>query len=179
MADRMATELYSHEGKYRAIVREVPSKEDDGYVFYVDVLDETFESQRKAIRKARSWLKKKRQKYYQKHPRKWVKRTRGIPKESRNVKINPFKKIHKLYKMKKEVAKLLNKHSDKKLKIHKDYSKKTWKSRKVCAVSGETKDFNLAIASIMKSGTLKERKATAKMIAKIANEQFQKSNLFY
>lgn len=175
----MATVLYSHEGKYRAIVKEIPNREDDGYHFVVDVTGEEFDSLRKAIRKARSWLKKKRRKYYKKHPRRWVKRTRKIPKEERDVKFNPIKHLQKLVKMEKETAKILVKYSDKKLKVRKDYSKKTWNNKKVTAVSGDPKDFSLAIAAIMKKGSTTERKAVSKMLKNFVNEPYQKSNLFY
>lgn len=179
MDKKMETVLYSHEGKYRAIVRAIPNREDDGFHFKVDVTKKEFDSQRKAIRNARSWLKKKRRKYYKKHPRKWVKRTRGIPKEERMVKFNPIKTLHKLHKMEKDAAKILIKHSGKKLKLHKEYSKKTWNKRKVCAVSGDHKDFALAISSVMKKGTIIERKAVSKMLKKFVSEPYQKSNLFY
>lgn len=172
----MCTVLFSHEGKYRAIVNAVPNKEDDGFHYVVDVTGKISDSEKKAIRHARSWLRKKRRKYYKKNPKKWVKRTRRIPKEMRNV--SPIKKLHKLYKMKKVTAKILVAHSDKKLKINLNYSRKKW-DKKTAAISGETSSFNLAIASVLVNGTEVERKKVSKMLTKFTHEPFRKTNMFY
>lgn len=172
----MCTALFSHEGKYRASIKSVPNKEDDGFHYIVDVTGKSFDSEKKAIRHARSWLRKKRRKYYKKNPKKWVKRTRRIPKEERHL--SPIKTLHKLYKMKKKTAQILVKHSDKKLKIKLDYSRKKW-DKSTTAVSGETSAFNLAISSVLITGTEKERKSVSKMLVKFTHEPFRKTNMFY
>lgn len=182
----MSTILYSKEGKFQAKVLDIPNKEDDGYHFLVDVTGMTFSSQRKAIRNARSWLKRKRKKYYKKHPKKrpWVKRQRIYPKQSELNKLGP-RTIHKLYKMKRETAKILTAYSRKckaehKLRLHSNYSKKKW-GKKTAAVSGEPTAFAIVIAKIMKEGSPKERKLVSKMINTFMNEPKGKNGnyIFY
>lgn len=172
----MPTVLFSHEGKYKAYIRSVPNQEDDGFHFNVDVTGKSFDSQRLAIRNARSYLSKKRRKFYKKHPRKWKKVNRRIPKSERGK--SPIQTLHKLYKMKKKTAIILVAHSKKKLKLKADYSRKKW-SKKTTAISGATTDFNLAIASVMLKGSEKERKLVSKMLTEFTNEPFRKTNLFY
>ncbi len=173
----MATVLFSKEGKFRAWIREVPNGVDDGSSYKLDVTGKIFNSQKGAIRNARKWLKKKRDRYYKKHPEKRVrvKVKRLVPKV-----VPPKRKtIHKLYKMNKDVAEILFRMSAKKLKIHLDYSRKKWESKKTVAVSGETADFNTAIYTVMKDGTRKERKQVSKMMEKFTHEPFRKTNMFY
>lgn len=172
----MATALFSKEGKFRAIITEVPSGIDDGYAYKVDLTKRIFKTQSGAINNARALLKKKRARYYKKHPEKRVriKARRLFPKEKSNRKV-----IHKLYKMNKEAAKILVRMSDNKLKMHLDYSRKKWENKKTTAVSGNTADFNKAIWTTMKDGTKKERKIVAKMLKAFTNEPFRKTNMFY
>lgn len=171
-----ATVLFSKEGKYRALVQTVFDSESDSYCFRVDVTKRTYTSQQLAINNARRWLKKKRMKYYKKHPKKKprVKTVRLYPKQKKQI-----KKIKKLYKMKEDAAKILVRMSNKKLKIHKEYSRKKFDNKKTTAVSGDTKDFNVAVYNTMKDGTKKERKIVAKMLQKFTHESFRKTNMFY
>jgi hypothetical protein len=172
----MATALFSKEGLYRVIIREVPNGIDDGYVFRLDVTNKSFKSLQGAIRNARKWLKKKRSRYYKKHPNERVRKKvkRLIPKENRKK----IKVINKLYKMDKLAAAILVRMSDNKLKIHNDYARKKFKE-KTTAVSGETSDFNTAIYTVMKDGTKKERRIVSRMMRKFTHEPFRKTNLFY
>jgi len=171
------TALFSKEGKYRAFVNAIFNVETDGYSFKVNVTGKIYDSQKMAIKNAKKWLKNKRVKYYKKHPNKRpkVKTVRIYPKPTKS----PIKTINKLYKMKASVAKILFRMSEKKLKIHKDYSRKKWDNRKTTAVSGETADFNTAIYNVMKDGTSNERKLVAKMLKNFTHEPFRKTNLFY
>ena len=170
------TVLFSKEGKYRALVQTVFDSETDGYCYRVNETGRTFTSHRLAINNARRWLKKKRTKFYKKHPDKVprVKTVRIKPKKAKRI-----TKINKLYKMKLETAKILVRMSNKKLKIHKEYSRKKFDNKKTTAVSGATKDFNLAIMNVMKDGTKKERKLVAKMLKKFMHEPYRSTNMFY
>lgn len=172
----MATALFSKEGKFRAIITEVPNKVDDGFSYRLDLTKRIFTTQNGAIRNARALLKKKRARYYKKHPeqRVRIKARRLNPKEKSNRKT-----IHKLFKMDKQAANILVRMSGNKLKLHLDYSRKKWDNKKTTAVSGETADFNKAIWTTMKDGTQKERKLVAKMLKKFTNEPFRKTNMFY
>lgn len=169
--------LFSREGKYMAKVQTVFNNENDGYFYRVDATGRTYSSHKLAVNNARTWLKKKRTKYYKKHPkeRPRVRTVRLKPKPTKSK----IKTIQKLYKMEKETAKILYRMSGKKLKIHNDYSRKKFESKKTTAVSGETTDFNVAIYNTMKDGTKKERKAVAKMLKKFNHEPFRKTNMFY
>jgi hypothetical protein len=174
----MATALFSKEGKYRVIIREVPNGIDDGSSYKIDVTGRIFKSQNGAVRNARRWLKKKRDRYYKKHPneRVRIKVKRLIPKSDRKPKL---KQINKLYKMNKDVAKILVRMSDNALKIHLDYTRKKFENEKTTAVSGETENFNKAIYTVMVDGTKKERKLVAKMMKKFTHEPFRNTNMFY
>ena len=174
----MCTTLFSRVGNYRATVIDIPSREDDGTFFRCVETGKEFDSQRKAIRNARTYLKKKRKKWHKKHP----KHTRKYPKAKRRAdikKVNKIKTINKLYKMEKATAKILVKHAPKKtLKLHSEYARKKFK-KKTTAVSGEPINFSLAIASVMKQGTKSERKAVSKMLTKFIHEPYRKTNMFY
>lgn len=172
-----ATVLFSKEGKYQARVLSLFSETDDGNYFRVDKTGRTFTSHRLAINNARKWLLKKRTKYYKKHPKEKprIKTVRVIPKERKS----PIKTINKLHKMKTDAAKILHRMSGRKLKIHNDYSRKKFDSKKTTAVSGSTEDFNRAIYVVMKDGTKKERKIISKMLKEFTHEPFRKTNMFY
>jgi len=171
------TVLFSKEGKYRALVQSIFNDIDDGNFYRVDVTGRTFTSHRLAINHARKWLQKKRMKYYKKHPkeRPRIKTVRINPKPTKSK----VKVINKLYKMEKDAAKILVRMSGKKLKLHDNYSRKKFDSKKTTAVSGDTKDFNIAIYNVMADGTKKERKVVAKMLKKFTHEPYRKTNMFY
>ena len=171
----MATVLFSKEGVYRVFIREVPNGIDDGSHYKSDIKGRVFNSEKGAIRNARKWLKKKRDRYYKKNPKlkPRVKTYRLRPKIKKKSTIN------KLYKMEKDVANILFRMSDKKLKIHLEYSRKKFDNKKTVAVSGETTNFNMAILTTMKDGTKNERKAVAKMLKKFTHEPYRKTNMFY
>lgn len=171
------TVLYSKEGKYRAIVQYIFNDMDDGYYYRVDVTGRTFIHHKLAINHARKWLQKKRMKYYKKHPkeRPRIKTVRINPKPTKSK----IKTIQKLYMMEKVTAKILFRMSEKKLKVHENYARKKFDNEKTTAVSGETKDFNIAILNTMKDGTKKERKLVAKMLKKFTHEPYRKTNMFY
>lgn len=173
-----ATILFSQEGKYRALVQTVFDSESDKNCYRVNTTGRTFTSHRLAINHARRWLKKKRTKFYRKHPEKKprVKTVRLNPKKKDK---SPISKINKLYKMESKAAKILVRMSNKKLKIHKDYSRKKFSGKKTTAVSGDTKDFNVAIFNVMKDGTKKERKLVANMLKKFTHEPYRSTNMFY
>ena len=170
------TVLFSKEGKYRAAIQTVFNDVDDSNYFRVDVTGKTFVSHGGAINHARKWLRKKRFKYYKKNPKEKprIKTVRLNPKPKRK-----FKTINKLHIMEKATAKILIRMSDKKLKLHDNYSRKKFDNEKTTAVSGETTDFNVAIYTTMVDGTKKERKLVAKMLKKFTHEPFRKTNLFY
>lgn len=172
-----ATALFSKEGKYRAMIQPIFNDIDDGNYYRVDVTGRCFTSHRMAINNARKWLKKKRLRYYKKHPKEKprIKTVRLIPKETKNK----IKLIQKLYIMDKDVAKILFRMSNRKLKVHEDYSRKKFDNNKTTAVSGSTSDFNTAIYTVMIDGTKKERKLVAKMLKKFTHEPFRKTNMFY
>ena len=173
------TTLFSREGKYRANVSAIFDTESDGYNFKVDVTGRIYDSQKLAIKNASRWLKKKRMRYYKKHPKERVRfKTVRINPKIEKIK-NPIKTINKLYKMEKSVARILYRMSGKKLKVHGDYSRKKWDNKKTTAVSGDTEQFNTAIYNVMKDGTKTERKLVAKMLKKFTHEPFRKTNLFY
>lgn len=171
------TVLFSKEGKYRALVQSIFNDIDDGNFYRVDVTGRTFTSHRLAINHARKWLQKKRMKYYKKHPKKRprIKTVRINPKPTKSK----VKVINKLYKMEKNAAKILVRMSGKKLKLHDNYSRKKFDSKKTTAVSGKTTDFNTAIYNVMADGTKKERKLVAKMLKKFTHEPYRRTNLFY
>ena len=171
------TVLFSKDGKYKAIVNALFHADTDGYSYKVDVTGRIYDSNKLATNNARRWLKKKRTKYYKKHPNRKprVKTVRIYPKKEQS----PIKTINKLYPMNVAAAKILVRMSNKKLKLHKDYSRKKFDSQKTTAVSGETKDFNIAIYNVMKDGTTRERKRVAKMLQKFTAEPFRKTNMFY
>lgn len=178
----MATVIFSNVGDFRAEVKEVLSKEDDGFDYVCVQTGKRFDSEKRAIRNARSWLKRKRRKYYKKNPRTFqlkgkVKRRSEIQSEK---KINPIRTINKLFKMEKSTATILMKYApSKSLKLHNKYAKKKW-DKSVTAVSGSTVDFSVTIATIMKKGSKKERKAVSKLIESFANEPYGKNNtIFY
>ena len=77
------------------------------------------------------------------------------------------------------VARILYRMSEKKLKVHRKYSRKKWDNKKTTAISGETEQFNTAIYNVMKDGTKNERKLVAKMLKKFTHEKFRKTNMFY
>lgn len=170
--------LFSRVGNYRATVIPIPNKEDDGFNFRCVETGKESDSQKKAIRNARSYLKKKRKKWHKKHP----KPKKVYPKAKRRAdikKVNPIKTINKLYKMDKTTAKILVKYAPKKtLKLHNKYARKKFK-KTTTAVSGEPLNFSLAIAAVMKKGTKGERKAISKMLTKFVHEPYRKTNMFY
>jgi len=171
------TALFSKEGKYRALVQTVFDDETGGYCFRVNTTKKTFTSHRLAINNAKRWLKKKRMKYYKKHPKERPRiKTVRIHSKEKPIQI---KSIQKLYKMKLETAKILIRMSEKKLKIHKEYARKKFNSKKTTAVSGNTKDFNIAIYTVMVDGTKNERKLVAKMLKKFTHEEISGKNMFY
>lgn len=171
----MATVLFSKEGKYRVVIREIPNDIDDGFFYKVEATGRIFQSIGGAVRSARMLLKKWRFKYYKKHPEKRVriKAKRLVPKVKKKT------RLLKLYVMDKDAAKILVRMSDNKLKLHSNYSRKKFNNEKTTAVSGETTDFSSAIATVMKDGTKKERKTVSKMMLKFIHEPFQKTNMFY
>ena len=81
--------------------------------------------------------------------------------------------------MKTPAAKILVRMSNKKLKLHENYSRKKWENKKTTAVSGETEDFNTAIYNVMKDGTKRERKLVARMLSDFTHEPYRKTNMFY
>lgn len=171
------TVLFSTDGKHRAIIYPLLDDFSDGYSYKLDVTGRIYASLSPAVRSARKWLRKKRIKYYNKHPdkRPRIKTVRLYPKETRVKQ----KSIQKLYKMDKETANILFRMSEKKLKIYADYSRKKFDNNKTTAISGSTTDFNLAICKTLKEGTKKERKLVAKMLTKFTHEPFRNTNMFY
>ena len=171
------TYLFSKDGVNRVRVYAVFDQNSDGNAYRVDATNKTYASQKMAIKGARKWLHKKRVRFYKKNPklRPHIKAVRLIPKEI----IIKRPVILKLYKMDKEVAKILFRMSNKKLKIHEDYSRKKFDNKKTTAVSGDTSDFNMAIVTVLKDGTKKERKQVAKMLRKFTSEKSRTTNMFY
>lgn len=171
------TALFSKDNVHRALVQTVHNDIDDGYYFRVDATGKVFASHRVAINNARNWLRKQRLKYYRRNPDKKpvLKTVRLIPKKVKSK----IREINKLYKMKSDTAIILHRMSEKKLKLHLNYSRKKWENKKTTAVSGTTTEFNTAIYNVMEDGTKKERKKVAKMLKKFTHEPFRNTNMFY
>lgn len=171
-----ATLLYSKDNKNYTKVQTCLDDIGDGFLYRVEATGRTYTSHQLAINNARKWLCKKRLKYYKKHPkeRPRIKAVRLNPKSK--VKIKSIKKLHI---MEKATAKILFRMSGKKLKIHNDYSRKKFDNKKTTAVSGDTSAFNIAIATVLKDGTKKERKLVASMLKKVTHEPVRGTNMFY
>jgi len=170
------TLLYSKDNKNYTSVQTTLDDKGDGFLYRVASTGRTYTSHQLAINNARNWLRKKRLKYYKKHPkeRPRIKAVRLNPKSKRL-----FKSIKKLHTMEKVTAKILFRMSGKTLKIHNDYSRKRFDNKKTTAVSGNTSDFNMAITTVMKDGTKKERKLVASMLKKLTHDPVRGTNMYY
>lgn len=170
------TVLFSKDNKHRTSIQTILDDMSDGFLYRVSSTGRTYTSHQLAINNARKWLRKKRLKYYKKHPkeRPRIKTVRLNPKPK-----NKIKTIKKLHIMEKVTAKILVRMSGKKLKMHNDYSRKKFNTKKTTAVSGDTHIFNIAISTVMKDGTKKERKLVAKMLKCMTHEPMRQTNMFY